>query len=347
MHLGDDVATRVSLCSTDPTMLGQLQDAIVNKTIAPLLAETLRQANATADRLACIAVTGNTIMLHLLAGVDPSPMGVYPFMPAFLNHRVIQLPAFGDAAVHLFPSAAAYIGSDLTAGAFSSGLAYDDGPSLLVDVGTNGEIILKKGDHLFGWQRLPGLHSKGAGLTNGIRATDGAIERVRFTKKPFAAHTDVIGKATPIGLCGSAYVDFLAEGRKIGLLTTKGRFDRSAVVGDASDWLVETRDAALAFRVARGQGGRDILTSEADIAHLLQSKAAIAAGILTLLKNGPVSHPPRSRKFIWLAGSGCISTSGTQSVAVCCRVFRSNKSKWSATRRWRAQSRPARLRRAR
>jgi uncharacterized 2Fe-2S/4Fe-4S cluster protein (DUF4445 family) len=306
MHFGDDVATRVSLCSADPTMLGQLQDAIVNKTIAPLLADMFRQANATTDHLTCLAVTGNTIMLHLLAGVDPSPMGVYPFVPGFLNHRVIQLPAFGDAVVHLFPSAAAYIGSDLTAGIFSSGLAYDDGPSLLVDVGTNGEIILKKDGHLLGCATAAGPAFEGAGLTNGIRATDGAIERVRFTKEPFAVHTDVIGKTTPIGLCGSAYVDFLADGRRIGLLTATGRFDRASVA-DTSDLLVTTKDAALAFRVARGQGqprsdrdGRDILISETDIAHLLQSKAAIAAGILTLLERTGLT--PAQIKKVYLAG---------------------------------------------
>jgi len=294
MHFGDDVATRVSLCSADPTMVGQLQDAVVNQTIAPLLAEMLRQTNATADHLTCLAVTGNTIMLHLLAGVDPSPIGVYPFTPGFLDHRVIKLPAFGTASVHLFPSAAAYIGADLTAGIFSSGLAYDDGPSLLVDVGTNGEIILKKSDHLFGCATAAGPAFEGAGLTNGIRATDGAIERVRFTKKPFAAQTDVIGNATPIGLCGSAYVDFLAEGRTIGLLTDKGRFDR-ARVADASDWLVAAKNAALAFRVAR-----DILVSETDIAHLLQSKAAIAAGILTLLERSDLT--PAKIKKVYLAG---------------------------------------------
>jgi uncharacterized 2Fe-2S/4Fe-4S cluster protein (DUF4445 family) len=300
MHFGDDVATRVSLCSANPTMVRQLQDAVVNQTIAPLIADMLRQANATADHLTCLAVTGNTIMLHLFAGVDPSPMGIYPFMPGFLNHRVIQLPAFGNATVHLFPGAAAYIGADLTAGIFSSGLAYDDGPSLLVDVGTNGEIILKKGDHLLGCATAAGPAFEGAGLTNGIRATDGAIECLRFTKKPFAVHTDVIRNATPIGLCGSAYVDFLAEGRRIGLLTSKGRFDRSAIAGRASNWLVTTKDTALAFRVARGQGKHDILVSEADIAHLLQSKAAIAAGIITLLERTGLK--PAKIKKVYLAG---------------------------------------------
>ncbi|MGD0017382.1 MAG: ASKHA domain-containing protein [Verrucomicrobiia bacterium] len=301
MHFGDDVATRISLCSADPTMLGHLQDAVVKQTIAPLLAEMLRQAKAGAGQLTCLAVTGNTIMLHLLAGVDPVPMGVYPFTPGFLDHRVIQLPAFGNAVIHLFPSAVAYIGADLTAGIFSSGLVYDDGPSLLVDVGTNGEIILKKGDHLLGCATAAGPAFEGAGLTNGIRATAGAIERVRFTKEPFAVHTDVIGNPPVggIGLCGSAYVDFLAEGRRIGLLTSKGRFDR-ARVADASAWLHTTEDSALAFRVARGQGKRDIVVSEADIAHLLQSKAAIAAGILTLLEKTGLT--PAQIKTIYLAG---------------------------------------------
>ncbi|MBM3860878.1 MAG: DUF4445 domain-containing protein [Verrucomicrobia bacterium] len=264
MHHGDDVATRIGLCAGDKTMVARLQEAIVQETILPLLGET---------RPVCFSVTGNTTMLHLFAGVDPTPMGTYPFRPEFLEHRVVKLPAFGDADVHLLPSAAAYIGSDITAGILASGLAYDDGPSLLVDVGTNGEIVLKAGGHLLGCATAAGPAFEGAGLTNGVRATEGAIQKIRL--EPL--HLDVIGKTKPIGICGSAYVDFLAEGRRVGLLNERGRLKEPV------------------FQVAP-----NIAITETDIAHLLQSKAAIGAGVLSLLERAKLTASQIKR--VYMAG---------------------------------------------
>jgi uncharacterized 2Fe-2S/4Fe-4S cluster protein (DUF4445 family) len=285
MHLGDDVATRIGLCATDKTNLPQLQDAIVNQTLAPLIADCLHRAGAQPTDLVCLSVAGNTTMLHLFAGADPSPMGIYPFAPQFLEHRALNLPAFGNASVHLLPSAAAYIGADITAGVFASGLAYDDGPSLLVDVGTNGEIVLKAGNQMLGCATAAGPAFEGAGLTNGIRAGDGAIQKIHFGPNA-APIIDIIGGGPPIGVCGSAYVDFLAEGRKAGLLTPTGRFDLAGLNGS--------------LRLGVGLGGKDVVISETDTAHLLQSKAAIGAGIQTLLARAGLE--PADIKKVYMAG---------------------------------------------
>ncbi|MCX6909572.1 MAG: ASKHA domain-containing protein [Verrucomicrobia bacterium] len=307
IHYGEDVVTRMNLCANDVAMVGQLQDAVVQRTILPLLTRALVTAKAAAGQLRCLSVAGNTTMLHLLAGIDPSPMGMVPFRPVFLEHRMTPAESVrlalrdGDGAgptLHLLPGAAAYIGADLTAGIFASGLVYDDGPSLLVDAGTNGEIILKHGDKLLGCATAAGPAFEGSGLANGIRAGDGAISHIGFDTEPFAARAEVIGNAAPVGICGSAYVDFLAEARRIGLISHTGRFDRAAV-SKAGDWFVQNK-YGLALRVARGQGDHDIILSELDIARLLQAKAAIAAGVLTLLERAGLQ--PRDIKRLYLAG---------------------------------------------
>lgn len=302
IHLGDDVLTRMNLCASNPAMVGELQEAVMQKTIARLLTETLAIPAASDARLCCLSIAGNTTMLHLAAGTDPSPMGAVPFRPAFLDHRALPADAVRLApgpTVHLLPSAAAYIGADLTAGIFASGLVYDDGPSLLVDVGTNGEIILKHGDRLLGCATAAGPAFEGSGLTNGIRAGAGAISHVTITRKPFSVKTEVIGNVKPVGLCGSAYVDFLAEARRAGLASHTGRFDKASVPNPA-EWFVEDEKPFLSFRVARAQGLSDIVVSEADIARLLQAKAAIAAGILTLLHRAGLK--PADVKTLYLAG---------------------------------------------
>ncbi|MBI5394330.1 MAG: DUF4445 domain-containing protein [Verrucomicrobia bacterium] len=323
MHLGDDVLTRINLCMTDPAMLRQLQEEVVNQTIHPLVEEALSAAGASPERVGCFVMAGNTTMLHLLAGVDPTPMGTAPFTPVFLEHRVMPsdavhlkaltgkpptvpvapspspAPVPDDPTIHLLPSAAAYVGADLTGGIFSSGLIYDEGPSLLVDVGTNGEIILKHGDKLLGCATAAGPAFEGAGLANGVRAGDGALSHIWLDESPFKVRTEVIGGGRPIGLCGTAYVDFMAQARKIGLLNRSGRFEREAAP-EAAAHLVESEDVGRAFRVALADGKREIVISELDIARLLQAKAAIAAGILTLLHR--VGLRPDQVKTLYLAG---------------------------------------------
>ncbi len=306
MHLGDDVLTRIQLCTSDPTMLNQLHAALVERTIRPLLHDALRQAEAPLENLKCICFAGNTTMLHLLARVDPSSMGFAPFTPTFINHRIMAgTEVFRDgppvtATCHLLPGAAAYVGADLTAGAIASGLIYDPGPSLLVDVGTNGEIILKHGDKLIGCATAAGPAFEGAGLSSGMRAGEGAISHFKI-EEDLTVHTEVIGEGgvRPVGVCGSAYIDFLAEGRRAGLLTPAGRFDRQGPEPLVRR-IAELPSRDLAFTLNHAMGRQPITITQLDVARLLQAKAAIAAGILTLLDR--FGMQPAQVKTVYLAG---------------------------------------------
>ena len=315
INLGDDVVTRISLCGQDPTMVERMHEAICENTIAPLLREALETAGVPAETpLEALAVAGNTTMQHLFAGADPSGLGTVPFKPKFLKYlhlngnKVFNANKTGGApvnSIHLLPSPAAYVGADLAAGILASGLIYDDGPSLLIDIGTNGEIIFKKKDLLLGCATAAGPAFEGAGLACGMRAGDGAIAYVHLNADPLQIQTRRIGDNGYVaGLCGSAYVDFLAEARRIGLIDTMGRFDLQAVPAAQSHIIawrrghdsVEDRAMVLAY----GQAKRPIVVAEADIAGLLSSKAAIAAGIMILMKRAEVT--PDQIKRVYLAG---------------------------------------------
>jgi uncharacterized 2Fe-2S/4Fe-4S cluster protein (DUF4445 family) len=308
MHMGDDVLTRITLCANDPSMVVQLQSAVTEKTIRPLLSQALSAAGAAAHDVRCLAISGNTTMLHLLAGVDPTSLGMAPFTAAFLDHRIIPASEIlGEQATpancHLLPGAAAYVGSDLTAGVLASGLLYDEGPSLLVDVGTNGEIILKRGDRLIGCATAAGPAFEGAGLTAGMRAGEGAVAHVCIDRDPFAVRTETIGgngEAKSIGLCGSAYVDFLAQARASGLLTETGRFEADLPSAAVERLTPVPCGNDRAFRVAWGPGRHPIGISQGDVAKLLQAKAAIAAGIVILLRREGLS--PADVRRVHLAG---------------------------------------------
>ncbi|MBI2497592.1 MAG: DUF4445 domain-containing protein [Opitutae bacterium] len=305
IKFGEDVLTRIQHAGHGGAALAQLQQAVAGETIQPLLAEAGRAAGIAPADIGVLSVAGNTTMQHLLAGVDPSPLGVHPFRPVFLEHRVFPPRNLGldfggpDAEVHLLPGPAAYVGADLAAGMVATGLLYDEGPVLLVDVGTNGEIITKVGDRLIGCATAAGPAFEGAGLTSGVRGVHGAIERVRLRRTPFQAELGVIGDVPrPLGLCGSAYVDFLCEARSAGILQTNGRFTAEFVAGAGS--LVEAGEYGRRLRLHdRGASG-PVWITEVDVARLLQAKAAIAAGINTLL--GLLGIAARDIRTVHLAG---------------------------------------------
>jgi uncharacterized 2Fe-2S/4Fe-4S cluster protein (DUF4445 family) len=300
MHFGDDVLTRIHLCLTDKSQVQRLSEAVIKETVAPLLAEVLTDSGRTIGDVVCVTVAGNTTMTHLWAGVDPSPMGMAPFTPEFLEHRIEGVADLGliadGATVHLLPGADAFLGSDVMAGVYASGMLYREDTSLLVDIGTNGEIILAHEGRLLGCSTAAGPAFEGARLECGVRAGRGAIAHISLEEGAAAPIVEVIGGAKPIGLCGTAYIDFLAEARRVGLLNQRGRF----VKGVADERLAKKEGHGLTYTVATGRGGEPMIVSEADIASLLQAKAAIAGGVLCLLER--VGLKPCDVAKVFLAG---------------------------------------------
>jgi len=305
IRFGEDVLTRIQMCSQGAAAVQQLQRAVAVETIQPLLTEACQEAGVALGDVGVMTVAANTTMQHLLAGVDPSPLGVHPFTAVFLEHRIYAPKELGlefggaKAKVHLLPGPAAYVGADLAAGLVATGMLYDEGPVLLVDVGTNGEIIAKVGDRLVGCATAAGPAFEGAGLSSGTRGVKGAIERIRLEASPFRAELGVIGGAAkPIGICGSAYVDFLWEGRRTGIVQANGRFSEEFIASAGPRVQADEYGRKLQL-CAHGTSG-PVWISEVDIARLLQAKAAIAAGINTLL--GLLGVAAADVKTLYLAG---------------------------------------------
>lgn len=297
IRFGDNVLTRID-AARDPAVLRAMQSAIVGGTIAPLLSGVCQRAKRHPSRLSGGTIAGNTTMLHLLTGTDPTPLGITPFTPRFLSGTRVTAGEIGlmlgsdlsaDMPLHLLPGIAGYIGADLTAGIHATGMRYAPRPALLVDIGTNGEIILQHHGNLTACATAAGPAFEGSGLRCGTRARDGAISRIDLSLDPFRLDCGLIGSngpGNPIGLCGSAFLDLLARGRGCGLLNRNGRFDRNAwqhVPESHRD-----QDAGeLLLRLA-GADRHPIVVGEVDVALLLQAKAAIGAGISCLLRHAKV-----------------------------------------------------------
>jgi uncharacterized 2Fe-2S/4Fe-4S cluster protein (DUF4445 family) len=320
-RLGDNVLTRIQLCLNNPSMISRLQKAVASRTIHTLVLQLLNENEIDVGQLASIVVAGNTTMLHLLAGVDPGSMGTAPFTAQFLEHRVLSshdvplrlekpsgpspepesestnAKVRNAPMLHLLPGAAAYVGADIMAGVLSSGMAYSPDTCLLVDVGTNGEIVLQHGERLLGCATAAGPAFEGSGLSCGIRAGRGAISHIHLDESSEDVQLEVIGDAEPIGLCGTAYVDFVAQAHRVGLISQTGRFTAEAI---ANDPRIREGKHSRRFLIATGRDEEPIHITELDIASLLQAKAAIAAGIVCLLQQ--VGLGSADVKTLYLAG---------------------------------------------
>jgi len=306
IRFGDNVLTRIDAANT-PEAIAAMQQAVICDTLAPLLLESCKLAGRDPSRIAGGSIAGNTTMLHLFMGEDPTSLGIAPFTARFLNGKAccaadIQLVVEGlstQTPIQLLPSIAGYIGADITAGIGATGMRFDEKPSLLVDIGTNGEMVLQHGGALTACAAAAGPAFEGSGLRCGTRARDGAISGLAIAGDPFEIHIQTIGGIPPArasGICGSAYIDFLAEARRCHVLGGAGRFE-SAPWGALPECFRLTDDDERAISLA-GPGSPRI--SEVDIAVLLQAKAAMGAGIETLLDTAGIRAGEISR--VYLAG---------------------------------------------
>lgn len=292
---GDNVLARIQHAMNDKHAVEEMRHAVLTLTIGRLVERMLSQIARSAGQIAVAAVAGNTTMLHLLVGEDPSPLGVAPFRSAFIGHRFeAPSPAWAGVDglspdVHLLPGVSAYIGADIVAGADAVNLADCPGPAIFLDIGTNGEMVLFDGKRLTACATAAGPAFEGVGLSCGVRAGRRAISRIRVTTAPPAVIGATLypGETEPVGLCGTAYVDLLATGRATNLLDQWGRI---TPLGRTlwAEAIGMSRHSGAEILVSSQRGpwadARHARVTERDIAAVLQAKAAIRAGVEVLLE---------------------------------------------------------------
>jgi uncharacterized 2Fe-2S/4Fe-4S cluster protein (DUF4445 family) len=227
-----------------------------------------------------LAVAGNTTMLHLFVNADPSPLGAVPFTPVFLEAREIPGSDLGFPikTVSLLPSISAFVGADITAGIAATGMMEQDKTSLLIDIGTNGEMALFHRGRLFCSSTAAGPALEGAGISCGTGSIAGAINRIE--KRNGETLISTIGGGPPVGICGSGLVDAMA------LMLNEGVIDETGAFTD---------DEAGAFPIVDG-----IAITQADVRQFQLAKSAIISGIKILCKAADLT--PEDVEQVYIAG---------------------------------------------
>lgn len=267
---GADVLSRIAYADKHG------HSAVHEGTIAQLgqmMREALAQAGAEADRVRRVVVTGNTTMLHFLAGLDPHGIGIYPFTPESLFGETLSarelFPFLPEAAeVYLPRCISAYVGADVVCGLLAGGFGAGGEPRLLIDVGTNGEMVLETGGELRCCATAAGPAFEGAQIFMGMTASDGAISRVAWEDGEIVYET--VGGVPAKGICGTGLIGAVRAMLACGALDMTG-----AMNGEDND----------VFRIADS----GVVLTGKDIREVQLAKAAIAAGVDTLLDSAGLS----------------------------------------------------------
>lgn len=305
---GADVLSRISACSDDDK-LDKLQGLVVEG-ISDTLKRLVAKNGVDPQHVYSLVAVGNTTMSHLFMGVEPANLAMAPFIPCYrprmeLQGRHLGLPINPEARIEILANISGYVGSDTLGVAMATRPWEKPGCTLAVDIGTNGEILLGKGNELYACSAAAGPAFEGAHIGQGMRAGKGAIEKVRV--KGDKVELEVIGDCPPTGICGSGLIDAIAELLRAGIITFTGRFalpDSPAAKSALGSRLREGKDGVREFVLARaGEYGNDadIVISQKDIRELQLAKSAIAAGIAILYKEAGIDASDVDR--LYLAGA--------------------------------------------
>ncbi len=305
---GDDVVSRIQHARENPDGLDELQGSVV-QACDEMIGELVERAGVAREHVYELTFSGNTTMLHLLCGLDPRYLGELPFVPATGSALRLEASRLG---LHVHPRGKAYVlpviggfvGGDTVAGILATKLARAQGPTLLVDIGTNGELVLAAGGRLIAAATAAGPAFEGARITHGMRGSAGAIEKVILDGQ---VRTNVIGDRPPVGICGSALIDLAAGLLEQGLVSPEGRLlPPEELPGDLAPDLhrrVVALDGQLAFLLvpdAESGTGRPIVLTQRDVRQLQLASGAIRAGIALLLKRAGLA--PQDLQSVLIAG---------------------------------------------
>ncbi|HJO62379.1 MAG TPA: ASKHA domain-containing protein, partial [Desulfobacterales bacterium] len=293
---GEDVMSRITYCMlNEEDGLKELQETMVEglNTIAKNAA---KRVDLTPEDISEMTIVGNTAMHHILLGINPEYIGLAPFAPALHNSMDIKAERFGirilpSGNIHILPIEAGFVGAD------NVGCLIADTPhkrkkiTLLIDIGTNGELILGNKDKLISCSCATGPALEGAQIEFGIRAAPGAIENLRVDKKTLEPTFKVIGNDNwsdgqtdmqAKGICGSGIIDAIAEMFKAGIIKKNGQINtelkspRIRMAGKLPEYVIAGKHETAI--------GEDIVINQKDVRAIQLGKGALYSGSLIMMR---------------------------------------------------------------
>ncbi|MFQ5612054.1 MAG: ASKHA domain-containing protein [Anaerolineae bacterium] len=310
VRYGEDLMSRVSYGMMEPQGVARMHRAII-RALNELAAKATSRAGLTVEDVVEAVLVGNTVMHHLLLGIDPVELGGAPFAlavdgPLDLKARQLGLKFHPGARVHILPCIAGHVGADNVAVLLAEAPHRQPETMLVVDVGTNAEILLGNREQVLSASSPTGPAFEGAQIRHGQRAASGAIERVRIDRQTLESRFKVLGHDDWIGpedvppedtratgICGSGIIEAVAELFLAGAITADGLFNRAAA--ERSSRLRFNGRAGEYILAGPGQtaSGQPIVVTQNDVRAIQLAKGALYAGIKLLMNQQGVKKVDR------------------------------------------------------
>lgn len=289
---GEDVISRMTHIQKDPDTLVTMQQVLVEE-LNRLTTEACAASGIGVDDVVDAVIVGNPTMQHILLGINPEPLGRAPYQPVWSESVEVEARSLGlviarHARVFVFPMINGYIGGDTLSALLTRDADFYRGNQVLVDIGTNGEVVLSRNGALFATSCATGPVYEGAHIQCGMRAAPGAIERV-WVSDGGEINYATIGesggtrRARPVGICGSGVISSVSALVDAGLIGVDG-----ALAGTGRHPALRARpdgrsDEILLVPAPRSHTGRDIVLTQQDVRNVQLGKSALRSGIEILM----------------------------------------------------------------
>jgi uncharacterized 2Fe-2S/4Fe-4S cluster protein (DUF4445 family) len=303
---GEDVMSRIQYAIEYPDGLEKLHKAIIS-TLNKLISQAAKTANIQTSEILEMVLVGNSTMHHILLNLHPKDLGLAPFVPAIhksmdIKARELGLQINPSGNIHVLPTIASFVGADTSAMIVAEEPHKQDENWLLIDVGTNAELILGNRKRLLCTSTPTGPALEGAHVEYGMRAAPGAMERIEIDEKTLEPRYKVIGvtgwntehaefKGQVKGICGSAIIDGVAELFRAGIVDSRGKFktglESNRIRKGESGW-----EYVIAW-AEETSIGRDIPMTQQDVRQIQLAKAALFTAARTLLKRFGLQDPDK------------------------------------------------------
>ena len=311
---GEDVMSRIQYTIEHKDGLEKLHKAIIS-TLNKLLKQAAKTAKIKTEEILEMVLVGNSTMHHILLNLHPKDLGLAPFVPAIhksmdIKARELGLHINSSGNIHVLPTIASFVGADTSAMIVAEEPHKQDENWLLIDVGTNAELVLGNRKRLVCTSTPTGPALEGAHVEYGMRAAPGAIERVHIDEKTLEPKYKVIGvdgwntehaefKGHVKGICGSAIIDSVAELFRAGIVDSRGKFKKGL-----NSNRIREGESGWEYVIAWAEEtsiGRDIPMTQQDVRQIQLAKAALFTAARTLLKRSGMQSPD---KIILAGGFG-------------------------------------------
>ncbi|MCX8189414.1 MAG: ASKHA domain-containing protein [Nitrososphaeria archaeon] len=299
IKFGEDVISRIDFAGKSDKNMKLMQEAVIS-TINSIIEELVKAANISYNQIYDMVCSGNTVMTSFLLGNDCHYSSKAPYIPSFTlpvkcKARDLGIMVNQTAYIRTLPLISAYVGGDVVADILVSEIYKASEPTALIDLGTNGEVVVKVGEKFLATSCAAGPALEGYSIRNGMRAVEGAIESVSISEDGNEVYYRTIGGSKPVGICGSGIIETIAWMKIRGIINKTGK------ILEGSSKRVFRENGELQFLLAKEDetmNGKKIVITQTDIRKIQLAKAAIFSSLITLSRLGNIEVLDLHKLFV-------------------------------------------------